>query len=233
MGSQAAAAEEEQSRGSTAARANMGDLPESCVAHVLALTSPRGGMAVWLAKGSGGKCVALSARRLCLPWDDGELCWRWTPHPLSRFSEVAQLVDCTCLDIYAHLPASMLTPATAYVAYLVFATVDGHRGLSFPDQETTVSVGDHITSRHTVCLRPDIVETHRFIGLEGCGSDDVRVPALRTDGWWEMEMGRLRTGGDHAMAREEEEVVASFEVLGWYPKCGLVVEGVEFRPLCL
>jgi hypothetical protein len=26
-------------------------------------------------------------------------------------------------------------------------------------------------------------------------------------------------------------VVVSFEVLGWYPKSGLVVEGVEFRPL--
>ena len=29
----------------------------------------------------------------------------------------------------------------------------------------------------------------------------------------------------------EEEVVVSFEVLGWYPKRGLIVEGVEFRPV--
>jgi hypothetical protein len=129
------------------------DLPESCVAHVLALTSPRdvcrcaavspsfrdaaesdtiwerflpadyralllrfgsgsgspqsppsskkkaylrlsdstllvgdgGDTAVWLARGSGAKCVALSARKLSLPWDDGEFSWRWTPHPLSRY----------------------------------------------------------------------------------------------------------------------------------------------------
>jgi hypothetical protein len=128
------------------------DLPESCVAHVLALTSPRdvcrcaavspsfrdaaesdtvwerflpadyralllrsssgsgsgspqpppsskkeaylrlsdsavlvGDTAVWLARGSGAKCVALSARKLSLPWDDGEFSWRWTPHALSRY----------------------------------------------------------------------------------------------------------------------------------------------------
>jgi hypothetical protein len=44
-----------------------------------------GGMAVWLARGSGAKCVALSARRLSLPWEDGEFSWSWMPHPLSRY----------------------------------------------------------------------------------------------------------------------------------------------------
>ena len=124
------------------------DLPESCVTHVLALTSPRdacrcaavspsfrdaaesdavwerflppdyravllragsgrlapppsskkeaylrlsdsavvvGDTAVWLARGTGAKCVALSARKLSLPWEDGEFSWKWMPHPLSRY----------------------------------------------------------------------------------------------------------------------------------------------------
>jgi hypothetical protein len=43
------------------------------------------GRRVWLDKASGAKCYALSARRLSLPWDDGEYSWRWMPHPLSRF----------------------------------------------------------------------------------------------------------------------------------------------------
>ena len=129
-------------------RTRLLDLPKACVAHVIALTSPRdacrcaavshcfcdvaesdtvwarflpsdypailqlnqlapappstkkeaylgladvpvlvdgGGMAVWLAKGSVAKCVALSARRLSLPWEDGEFSRRWMPHPLSRY----------------------------------------------------------------------------------------------------------------------------------------------------
>jgi hypothetical protein len=45
-----------------------------------------GGMAVWLARGSGAKFVALSARRLSLPWEDGEFSWRWMPHHLSRYT---------------------------------------------------------------------------------------------------------------------------------------------------
>ena len=85
-------------------------------------------------------------------------------------------------------------------------------------------------SRHAVCLRPDDAEAHRFVGADGTegGSGGVRGPTLRRDGWWEVEMGRLRTS-DEAVA--EEEVAVSFEVLGWYPKRGLVIEGVEFRPL--
>ncbi|KAF7035003.1 hypothetical protein CFC21_045941 [Triticum aestivum] len=187
-----------------------------------------GGMAVWLARGSGAKCVALSARRLSLPWEDGEFSWRWTPHPLSRFADVAQLVDCMCLDIYGRLPTTALTPATAYATYLVFATTDAHRGLSFPDQETTVSLGGSAPSRHTVCIRPDTAEARRFRGGKGAHGVDVRGPVLRGDGWWEIEMGRLRTGNEAVVG---EEVAVSFEMLGWYPKRGLVVEGVEFRPL--
>ncbi|KAM3191888.1 hypothetical protein ACQJBY_069248 [Aegilops geniculata] len=271
------------------------DLPESCVAHVLALTSPRdacrfaavspsfreaaesdavwdrflppdcraillrccsgrppplsskkdaylrlsdgavlvddGETAVWLARGSGAKCVALSARKLSLPWDDGEFSWRWTPHPRSRFAEVAQLVHCTGLDIYGRLPAAALTPGTDYAAYLVFDVADeGHRGLSFPDQETTVGVGGRAASRHAVCLRPDDDEACKFRGVARADGDDgVRRPARRQDRWWEMEMGRVRI--DETMAVKEEEVMVSFEVLEWYPKRGLIVEAVEFRPV--
>lgn len=187
-----------------------------------------GSMAVWLAKGSGAKCVALSARRLSLPWEDGEFSWRWTPHPLSRFADVAQLVDCTCLDIYARLPTAALTPATAYAAYLVFATQDAHHGLSFLDQETTVSVGGSAPARHAVCLRPDATDARRFKGGKGTDGVHVREPVLRGDGWWEVEMGRLRTGDGAVVG---EEVAVSFEILGWYPKRGLVVEGIEFRPI--
>ncbi|KAJ1267264.1 hypothetical protein BS78_07G043700 [Paspalum vaginatum] len=213
-----------------------------------------GRVRVWLQKATGARCYALSARRLSLPWDDGELSWRWTPHPLSRFPEVAELVGCTGLDIYARLPASALTPATPYAAYLVYGTAaeGGHRGLSFPDQETAVAVGGRVVARHAVCLRPDDAEAREFRAVaaaaaRGAGAEAqppaVRRPRVREDGWWEVEMGRLDgtstvagdDGGDEAgeddrQQEEQVEVVASFEVLGWYPKRGLVVEAVEFRP---
>ncbi|XP_066326097.1 F-box protein PP2-B15-like [Miscanthus floridulus] len=192
---------------------------------------------VWLEKATGARCYALSARRLSLPWDDGEFSWRWPPHPLSRFPDVAELVDCTCLDIYGTLPAAALTPGTPYAAYLVYGTAEGgHRGLSFPDQETTVAVGGRVVARHAVCLRPHDAEARKFRAVAAAARAEVgvapqpRQPRLRGDGWWEMEMGRVvMCGGDE---REEgEEVVASFEVLGWYPKRGLIIEAIEFKPV--
>ncbi|XP_040382651.1 F-box protein PP2-B10-like [Oryza brachyantha] len=288
-GGEAAAAAEET---------RVGDLPEACLAEVIALTSPRdacrlaavspsfraaaesdavwgrflppdyravvplapaaptpaggggrrkkcvylglcdkpvpvddGSMMVWLEKESGAKCFALPARKLSLPWEDGEFSWRWTPHPLSRFEEVAQLVDCTCLDIYGRLPASALTPATAYAAYLVFGTAEGQRGLSFPDQETTVAIGGRVVARHAVCLRPDDAEARKFRGVGLGGAAPVRRPARRGDGWSEVEVGRVSAGEAAGGAGAGEDVVASFEVLGWYPKRGLLVECMEFRPV--
>ena len=86
---------------------------------------------------------------------------------LVRFGEVAELMDCTFLDIYGRLPAAALTPATSYAAYLVYGTAQGHRGLSFPDQETAVSLGGRAPAgaracRRAVCLRPDEAEARKF-----------------------------------------------------------------------
>ncbi|CAL4922601.1 unnamed protein product [Urochloa decumbens] len=195
------------------------------------------GMRMWLDKASGAKCYMLSARALSLPWDDGEFSWRWTSHPLSRFRDVAELVECTSLDIYGRLPAAELTPATSYAAYLVYGVAEGHRGLSYPDQETTVALGgDRVAAaappRQAVCLHPDEAEARKFRAVSrGTGPEEPRRPRLREDGWSEMEMGRLRTPGGDGKEAGEEEVVVSFEVLGWYPKRGLIVEGVEFRPV--
>jgi hypothetical protein len=142
-----------------------------------------------------------------------------------RFPEVAQLVGCTGLDIYGRLPVSGLTPATDYAAYLVFGVADeGHHGLSFPDQETMVVFGGRAASSHAACLCLNEEEARKFRGV--VDADGVRRPERWDDGWSEMKMGRLRV--DETVVAE---VVVSFEVLGWYPKRGLVVEAVEFRPL--
>ncbi|CAD6203603.1 unnamed protein product [Miscanthus lutarioriparius] len=156
----------------------------------------------------------------------------------------SELVECTSLDIYGRLPVAELTLATSYAAYLVYGLADGHRGLSFQDQETTVAlasrsghVGAGAAPRHAVCLHPDEAEARKFRAVSrGTGAEETRPPRLREDGWLEMEMGRLRTPGDdgeqETAVAGEEEVVVSFEV-GWYLKRGLIVEGVEFRPVYL
>ncbi|OQU92610.1 hypothetical protein SORBI_3001G375400, partial [Sorghum bicolor] len=144
------------------------------------------------------------------------------------------------LHVAGRLPVAELTPATVYAAYLVYGLADGHRGLSFPDQETTVALGSGRVAgaaRHAVCLHPDEAEERKFRAVSrGTGAEEPRPPRLPENGWSEMEMGRLRTPGDGeretaVAGKDEEVVVVSFVVLGWYPKRGLIVEGIEFRPV--
>lgn len=109
---------------------------------------------------------------------------------------MAELVNCTSLDIYGTLPSSALTPATtSYAAYFIYSITaemkGGHRGLSYPDQETTVAVGGHVVARHTVCLCPDEEEARKFVrggGAVGSGGEEIRWVRRREDRWWEMEM---------------------------------------------
>ncbi|CAO2186953.1 unnamed protein product [Urochloa humidicola] len=53
-----------------------------------------GGVRVWLDRATGARCYALSARRLSLPWDDGEFCWKFTPHPRSRCGRSQPSITC-------------------------------------------------------------------------------------------------------------------------------------------
>ena len=55
-------------------------------ASAVAIDGDGGRCRVWLERASGARCYALSARRLSLPWDDGEYSWRFKHHPRSRFA---------------------------------------------------------------------------------------------------------------------------------------------------
>ena len=75
---------------------------------------------------------------------------------------MAELVECTSLNIYARLPAAELTPATTYAAYLVYGVVKGHRGLSYPDQETVVAGRERVPPPRRRRLR------QRATSMVGC-----------------------------------------------------------------
>ena len=135
---------------------------------------------------------------------------------ICRFGDVAELVECTSLDIYARLPAAELTPATTYAAYLVYGVAEGHRGLSYPDQETTVALGGGrvAPARHAVCLHPTrprrassgpcpAAPATRSRGGRGCGRTGGRK--------WRWRRRRRREAPATVAG---EEVAVSFEVLG-------------------
>ncbi|KAF8402068.1 hypothetical protein HHK36_013020 [Tetracentron sinense] len=191
-----------------------------------------------LEKGSGKKCYMLGARVLTIVLADTPRNWKWRSLPESRFSEVAELVSVSSLEIRGKMETSMLSLKTTYAAYFVFKFGErGAFGLEFHPAEVSVrfvrGCEDEAESRD-VYLDP--VGGQRRQRRAGIFSNMLRLPAttsrrqeLRTergDGWMEIEMGEFFNDRG-----EDGEVEMSLtEVKGGNWKAGLIVEGIELRP---
>ena len=157
-----------------------------------------------------------------------------------RFGDVAELVECTSLNIYVRPAPGCRAHAGDHLRRV--PGVRRRKGaprpeLPGPGDDGGAGRGTRGAGAPRRVPPPDEAEARKFRAVSrGTGDGEPRRPRLRADGWSEMEMGRLRTPGDDGgreapAAVAGEEVAVSFEVLGWYPKRGLIVEGVEFRPV--
>uniref|UniRef100_A0A803LG13 Uncharacterized protein n=2 Tax=Chenopodium quinoa TaxID=63459 RepID=A0A803LG13_CHEQI len=127
----------------------------------------------------------------------------------------------------------MLSPNTRYGAYLVFdVTSNVWEFYDLPiDVAVETSGGEEVVTGR-VYLDPrragifdreyDLVASFDDEGPE----ENVKLPNKRKDGWLEVEIGEFFT-------REEDERVtfSLMEVKAGIAKGGLVVEGIEIRPI--
>ncbi|KAK9161625.1 hypothetical protein Syun_007966 [Stephania yunnanensis] len=176
-----------------------------------------------LERWSGKKSYVVGARDLSIVWGNDRRYWKWKPHHGSRFSKVAKLQYVWWLDIHGKIDASLLSPRTNYVAYLIVTYIDQDMswwGLDVSPAEVSVEVGNHVKSNGMARLCPENV---------GRPFEEVvvKVPRERGDGWMEIELGEFYNSGG-----EEGEVVkmGMKQVDCSYSKEGLVIEGIEIRP---
>ncbi|CAJ1961213.1 unnamed protein product [Sphenostylis stenocarpa] len=210
-----------------------------------------------LDKPNGTKCYMLSARSLSIVWGNTPSYWRWTSVPATRFWEVAELVSVCWLEIKGGIKSRMLTPNTLYGAYLVFK--QRSRGAyGFENQPVEVSVGiagEGEGRRRTVYLEtatprrprhqivPRIFSRVRSRFLDSFDAappppppprvDDSAVageyPKERDDGWMEVELGDFFSGGG---GEEKEVEFGVYEVKSGEWKGGILVQGIDIRPIC-
>lgn len=202
-----------------------------------------GNKSFWLDKSSGKKCYMLAARQLSIASSDSPNYWIWAPTTESRFTEVAELVSVSWLEIVGKINTSILSPNTTYIALLVFKTTPKAYGFEF--QPVEVCIGSHGDRSQTrmVYLDPEAgrrrgLRSRRGIGMFGKGAfadrDVVPAPSKengpkrRDDGWFEIEIGEYFNGGD---ATELETSVAEMKGGNW--KTGLIIQGIELRPKVL
>ncbi|PWA56925.1 F-box domain, cyclin-like protein [Artemisia annua] len=200
-----------------------------------------GNKSFWLDKRSGKKCYMLSARSMSISLVDSPSCWKWTSIAESRFTEVGELINVCALEVNGKINTSILSPKTAYVAYLVFKMTSKANGFEYqPVELSIVSHKDKCETR-LAYLDPQAEQKRRlkprrrmrifsriaftyYHELPSPSKDNA--PNLRKDGWFETAIGEyFNEGGD-----ETELEMRVMEVKGGNWKTGLVIEGIEIRP---
>lgn len=127
------------------------------------------------------------------------------------------------LEIRGRMNTRMLSPNTTYGAYLVVQLANRAFGLDVVSPEVSVEVGDYKTRGEVSMNCPNACKRQ----LAAVQSDrEERVPRPRGDGWWEVELGVFYNDGG------EQQVIMDFsEIKGHHIKAGLLVEGIELRPI--
>lgn len=184
-------------------------------------------------KATGKKCYMLSARELYVAWSANPLFWNWKPVIQSRFGECVELIMTSWLEVEGKISTCILSPNTMYRACLI-VQVAHHRayGLDVLPFEVLVEVGD-FCSRGTILLSHSERSKRSFehpkkdLNLTYNQEDVSRVCRQRNDGWLDIELGEFYNEG----LGEKEVKMSLREVDGAHLKGGLLVEGIEIRPV--
>ncbi|KAL9272077.1 putative F-box protein PP2-B2 [Drosera capensis] len=192
-----------------------------------------------LDKETGKKCYMIAARDLHIVWSDTPRYWEWSSLPESRFSEVAELISVCWFEIGLKMHTSLLLSAgTNYAVYLVFKMTEESYG--FRTAEATVGTAGGKRNTIEVLLEPNhgplerlrLVHRRGRLGRFGlvpsrpAEGGDEKWPKQRSDGWLEQKLGEFSSNEE-----DDGEVKVSLLETKANWKGGLIVEGIEFRPV--
>ncbi|KAK9747922.1 hypothetical protein RND81_02G023500 [Saponaria officinalis] len=185
-------------------------------------------------KRSGKTCYMLGSRALSIIWGTSPEYWSWESIPESRFPECAVLEKVCWLVIIGKIHTTLLSPNTTYGAYFVFNFKVDSGSTGFGHAPVKVSVlargndGLPIHDRHT----PEVKSFYLISpGVQSSGRSLGELPVARSDGLMEIQMGTHRVDVDNKCQNVVLEMtLKEIDNLQW--KSGIVVHGIELRPLC-
>lgn len=173
----------------------------------------------WVEKRRGKICCMLSARELSITFGNSPLYWSWKHVEGSKFAEAAELRTIWWLEIKGTINIEMLSPKTTYKAYLKVKIADRAYGLDLLPSEVSIEVGDYKSHEkvyiHSHCKRNGKLSFH-------CNSEC-------DDEWLEIELGSFNT---ESSVQIQEVRMCLKEVEGVHLKGGLIIDGIQLRPVC-
>ncbi|GJU10050.1 kinase-like domain, phloem protein 2-like protein [Tanacetum coccineum] len=134
------------------------------------------------------------------------------------FQEVIELLPQRVFHINCTIKSQMLSPDTEYVCYLLFKLSENCQGMHRPVKVRDVLHQENNGAGFFYFSTPSPVNIH----------DITRVPKQREDGWMEIQVWKFNSAcefKDDSLSMNMK--FASHEV----PMSGLIVCGLEFRPL--
>lgn len=161
---------------------------------------------------------------------------------MCRFSEVAELLSVHWLEIQGKINTYMLSSNTNYAAYMLLKFTDEASGLDYQPTELLIRVGGFQVSKHTAYLLAQNSKRQHHEMIVGLWQtlhtqdrlwrirakiEDIRIPRERTDGWMEVELGKFFIPS----GAEGEVEMSLMDARGGNLKVGLIIEGIELRPL--
>lgn len=130
------------------------------------------------------------------------------------------------LEIGGSISTRILSPNTVYGSYLLVKFADRAYGLDYLPSEVSLEVGN-FKSQGKVHLSHSERKKQPPLRMRSGGSQcDERGIAERRDGWMEIELGGFYNNGN-----DMEVKMSLKEVKGHHLKGGLIVEGIELRPI--
>ncbi|XP_076909265.1 putative F-box protein PP2-B12 [Bidens hawaiensis] len=187
----------------------------------------------------GKKCLMLPARAV-LEEDK----WTWNSEPETRFEEVA-CCNFDMFGIYCKFSSKMLSPQTAYAAFLVYKLPHDHESVDQPPPVQVVDKDSDSKEVYNVFLRtprtPVISWNEKEIKTFNPLNKPRSIkglPKQRSDGWMEVQVHEFQTRATIKMVQKKAQAHESVKMISTRLKFssydmslkGVIVQGLEFRP---
>ena len=152
-----------------------------------------------------------------------------------RFPEVAELRTTCWLEIRGKINTQILSPTTRYGVYLIMKISNRAYGLDSIPSEMLVEVGNKVCNGMTYLRHEDgkkqkmeclFYRNRTEVLRKRVIEDTERILSEREDGWMEIELGEFFSGEAY-----EEVKMSLMEIKGYQLKGGLIIEGIEVRPI--
>lgn len=144
-----------------------------------------------------------------------------------RFKVVTKSLISYSFTIYLKSPEQMKLPQTAYSCHLIYKLSDNYSSFKGP---MVIGITDDFRTHViplSICLN-----THCHPPIVGATNDDDKKSPCkmkghskrRKDGWMEVQFVEVLMKGNFRLSVEEEK----YKNMNFF---GIVIEGIEFRPL--